>query len=88
MRLNVKISVFKTAGGKKWPVLFAEYILLPLQVTFISNSKKKTKKNKLENLSLDYMFPETQFMSKWLSFAPTLCLNTHPVFRVYPVLTQ
>lgn len=62
MRLNVKISVFKTAGGKKWPVLFAEYILLPLQVTFISNSKKKTEK--LENLSLDYMFPETQFMSK------------------------
>lgn len=61
MRLNVKISVFKTAGGKKWPVLFAEYILLPLQVTFISNSKKN---EKLENLSLDYMFPETQFMSK------------------------
>lgn len=66
MRLNVKISVFKTAGGKKWPVLFAEYILLPLQVTFISNSKKKKQKKpkKLENLSLDYMFPETQFMSK------------------------
>lgn len=84
--LFLKLQVEKNGQFCLLSIFYCHYKSLLYQT--VKKKKRKKNKQKLENLSLDYMFPETQFMSKWLSFAPTLCLNTHPVFRVYPVLTQ